>query len=319
MMKINGRQVGNYAEKLTGEWGEIISQPSLGFGAVDIAGGAFNIDPITGIIKFGGLDVHYGPYLFSGEISSHASIGMIDSGLSSDNYNDYGSAGLRYRSPSNPMAPVGFADFEVTNSVGGMATYGNTCEIGKNSFSSGPFVYKANNNIMLSYDIITQEYRALENNIIANPLLTDMYLMSPSGDSKKGLYMNLDGRLIQYHDNGATAIFYADPSGMYATDFFQTSDRKNKDNIKPIKNGLDVVSELQGVTFDWNTHDKSSSGFIAQEVAQIIPDSVSEAEDGTKKLNYSSIIAYQNEAIKELKDEVQELKELVQQLISKDI
>jgi hypothetical protein len=92
-----------------------------------------------------------------------------------------------------------------------------------------------------------------------------------------------------------------------ANDFIITSDRNAKENITEVTNGLDVVSKLQGVEFDYKSGGKHSSGFIAQEVQEVVPHAVVETEAGLK-MSYNSIIAYQNEAIKELKGMIDELK-----------
>ena len=53
------------------------------------------------------------------------------------------------------------------------------------------------------------------------------------------------------------------------------SDKRLKENIKPIESALDKVSKLQGVTFDWKKSDselniKEDIGFIAQDVQKVI-------------------------------------------------
>jgi len=54
------------------------------------------------------------------------------------------------------------------------------------------------------------------------------------------------------------------------------SDKRLKENIKPIESALDKVCKLQGVTFDWKKSDsileiKEDIGFIAQDVQKVIP------------------------------------------------
>jgi hypothetical protein len=88
---------------------------------------------------------------------------------------------------------------------------------------------------------------------------------------------------------------------------FATSDIRFKDNIKPIKNALEKVLKLNGVTWDWN--DKTNPtiksnvpniGLIAQEVQQVLPEVVSERENGYLSLNYEKMMGLIVEAIKEL-------------------
>ena len=94
---------------------------------------------------------------------------------------------------------------------------------------------------------------------------------------------------------------------------FQSSDETLKDNIAPIPNALDKVISISGNTFNWN--EKSSregqgdTGVIAQEVEKLdLPNVTTTRDDGTKAVRYEKLIPLLIEAIKELKNEVDELK-----------
>jgi hypothetical protein len=91
------------------------------------------------------------------------------------------------------------------------------------------------------------------------------------------------------------------------------SDKRLKENIKPIESALDKVSKLQGVTFDWKKSDsileiKEDIGFIAQDVQKVIPELVRESEGGMLSMRHQGIAPILLEAIKELKAEIEELK-----------
>jgi len=91
------------------------------------------------------------------------------------------------------------------------------------------------------------------------------------------------------------------------------SDKRLKENIKPIESALDKVSKLQGVTFDWKQSDsildiKEDIGFIAQDVKEVVPELVRENEDGMLSMRHQGIAPILLEAIKELKAEIEELK-----------
>jgi hypothetical protein len=96
---------------------------------------------------------------------------------------------------------------------------------------------------------------------------------------------------------------------------FYTSDKRLKENIIPISNALDKVDKLNGVTFDWkegyaDVHSAKGHdvGLIAQEVEAIIPEIVNTRDDGYKAIKYEKLVALLIEAVKELKEEVDELK-----------
>jgi hypothetical protein len=91
-----------------------------------------------------------------------------------------------------------------------------------------------------------------------------------------------------------------------AVDFNSTSDQSLKTNINTIDNALDIVNDLRGVSFDWKETGKSSYGVIAQELEKVLPSLVSDTE--IKTVNYNGIIGVLIEAVKELSEEVERLK-----------
>ena len=94
------------------------------------------------------------------------------------------------------------------------------------------------------------------------------------------------------------------------------SDRKYKENIKPIESALDKAMQLQGVTFDWKDSEsildiKEDIGFIAQDVEKVLPELVRDNGKGNLSLRYQGITPILLEAIKELKAEIEELKKQI--------
>jgi hypothetical protein len=89
-------------------------------------------------------------------------------------------------------------------------------------------------------------------------------------------------------------------------DLNSTSDINLKENIKTVENALETVNSLRGVSFDWKETGKSSYGIIAQELEEVLPSLVSNGE--IKTVNYNGLIGVLIEAIKDLKAEIEELK-----------
>tara|TARA_R110000744_G_scaffold26048_1_gene64300 strand:+ start:9536 stop:10201 length:666 start_codon:yes stop_codon:yes gene_type:complete len=87
---------------------------------------------------------------------------------------------------------------------------------------------------------------------------------------------------------------------------FQSSDARLKDNIETVVEGLSKIVSSRGVTYDKDG--TRNAGVIAQEIQKTIPEVVSEDNKGYLSVNYSGIIGYLIEAVKELKTEVEELK-----------
>jgi hypothetical protein len=93
---------------------------------------------------------------------------------------------------------------------------------------------------------------------------------------------------------------------------FASSDKRLKDNLKPIENSLDKVSKLSGYEFDWNDKQETFKGHdvgvVAQEVEEVLPEVVTTRDTGYKAVKYEKLIPLLIESIKELKAEIEELK-----------
>ncbi len=93
-----------------------------------------------------------------------------------------------------------------------------------------------------------------------------------------------------------------------STDYNSSSDMTLKQDFTPIQNPLDIISQLTGFGFTWKDSKQKSYGLSAQEVEKVIPEIVRDRADGTKGINYMNLTAFLIEAIKDLKQEIQELK-----------
>lgn len=94
------------------------------------------------------------------------------------------------------------------------------------------------------------------------------------------------------------------------TAFGNASDISLKENIEPIENALDKVSSIGGYTFNYIDAPEKGRvpGVIAQEMQKVLPEAVYETQEGTLAVRYDNTIALLLEAIKELKQQVDELK-----------
>ena len=94
---------------------------------------------------------------------------------------------------------------------------------------------------------------------------------------------------------------------------YYSSDERLKDNVKPIENALEKLQKIRGVEFDWNdkqdVYEGHDTGVIAQEVQKVLPEVVTEREDGMLAVKYEKMIGLLVESIKDLKAEVDELKQ----------
>jgi hypothetical protein len=101
-----------------------------------------------------------------------------------------------------------------------------------------------------------------------------------------------------------------------ATSYNTSSDYRLKYNVQPMQSALDVVMRLKPVTYQWKSDDSIAQGFIAHELAEVIPLAVTgekdaETEDGNpiyQAIDTSKIVAHLVAALQELKREFDEYK-----------
>ena len=121
-----------------------------------------------------------------------------------------------------------------------------------------------------------------------------------------------------FYDSNNTS-YYLDPSSTgdsirVAGDVvaYYSSDKRLKDNIKPIENALDKVNAISGVTFEWNdkshkTTGKKDVGVVAQQVEEVFPEIVETRTNGYKAVDYQKLTAVLIESVKELTAKVEAL------------
>jgi len=97
---------------------------------------------------------------------------------------------------------------------------------------------------------------------------------------------------------------------MSAATITESSSIALKENVNPISNAIDSISQLVGVTYDRKDGSKiNEAGLIAEEVHKVLPNLVSTDEEGNPAgIMYTKLTAYLIEAVKTLKEEINELK-----------
>jgi hypothetical protein len=100
------------------------------------------------------------------------------------------------------------------------------------------------------------------------------------------------------------------------SDVIAFSDIRVKENIITIDNALNKITKLRGVTYTRKDIDDKSTkiGVIAQEVLEVLPEVVEKDDEGMYSVAYGNMAGVFIEAIKELKAEVDSLKEEIKQL-----
>jgi len=140
-------------------------------------------------------------------------------------------------------------------------------------------------------------------------------IFQANGTNVNGIYWESDNMRYQnigdfshtFYKNNTAVLFTIATTGTVTAvgDVVAYSDKKLKKNIKTLDGSK--VYEMRGVSFDRIDTGKSSSGVIAQEIQEIAPELVNES-DGTLGVAYGNLTGYLIEAIKELKTEIEGLK-----------
>ena len=93
---------------------------------------------------------------------------------------------------------------------------------------------------------------------------------------------------------------------------FSASDQRLKNNISNITNPISKLNQINGVNFEWSKdqsiHSGKDVGVIAQDVQKVLPEVVTERQDGNLAVKYEKIIPLLVEAIKDQQKQIEELK-----------
>ena len=85
---------------------------------------------------------------------------------------------------------------------------------------------------------------------------------------------------------------------------FTSSDRKLKNNLRPIEEPLEKLKKINGYTFEWVKNKDAHSfegkdiGVIAQEIEEVLPEVTITREDGYKAVRYEKMVPFLISCIK---------------------
>jgi hypothetical protein len=151
-----------------------------------------------------------------------------------------------------------------------------------------------------------------------------------TGASQVGLcltntYASNSGNFVVFSNSAGGTAGYISQTGSSTISYVATSDYRLKENVAPITTGLATVSALKPVTYDWIGVDEKGEGFIAHELAEVVPHAVvgekdAINEDGSIKpqgVDYSKIVVHLVAAIQELSAKNDALEARLSQLEAK--
>jgi hypothetical protein len=134
-------------------------------------------------------------------------------------------------------------------------------------------------------------------------------LLYASADAEVQLNMDV-GIDYTIRDNGTLRFTFDMGTGNFTStgDINAQSDVRTKTNIETITDALNKVLSMRGVTYERKAElGNVKLGVIAQEVEEILPEVINTTDDGMKAVAYGNIVGLLIEAIKDLKEEVDNL------------
>ena len=85
-----------------------------------------------------------------------------------------------------------------------------------------------------------------------------------------------------------------------ANGFVTYSSIRFKKDVQKLDNAMDIINQLEGVSYKWKDTGKQDYGFIAEEVGRVLPDIVEwyDGEEYATSMDYMKIISFLVEAVK---------------------
>ena len=125
-----------------------------------------------------------------------------------------------------------------------------------------------------------------------------------SADTDTGFRCPAPGEVSVVCDGAQAAKINS--AGVEAQNFNATSDITLKQDISVIDNAMEMIQSLEGINWSWKNNGKAAMGVSAQNVEQVAPQLVGNGE--YKSVNYNGLVGILIEAVKSLKEEIDELK-----------
>lgn len=97
----------------------------------------------------------------------------------------------------------------------------------------------------------------------------------------------------------------------------QGSDIRQKEDIRPIDNALSRIDSIDGVYFTYKDSKEKSIGVVAQDIQKVLPEVVSEDNNGYLNVDYGGLVPLLIETIKEHKSIINDLEKRISQLEDK--
>jgi len=249
-----------------------------------------------------------------------------------------GNVGIGTSSPINKLDVKLATNYHIVTS--GASAYGSNAIVGLTDAGSETVLGLAGDTVRL-YTNVTERMRidSSGNVGIGTTTMTGVFNVTGGGNGTYLTQTTGAGYVLQTdaQSNGGTYFFVnflkagvgiSNITSNGTTISYNTgSDYRLKDNIQPITNALQTVSKLKPSTWDWKEFwgNGSSQGFVAHELAEVVPDCVTGEKDAVdaegkpvyQGVDTSFLVATLTAAIQEQQQIINDLKARIETLESK--
>jgi len=166
----------------------------------------------------------------------------------------------------------------------------------------------------VSYSLI----KGLQN--AGSDLRVALFSGSSTIETRSGFFCDRSGSVgIKVNESLVPLSYALDVSGsIRATGtVLQSSDERLKENIYIIDNASDRLDAIDGVYFNWKEKEGRQVGVVAQQVQKVLPEVVSEDNNGYLNVDYGGLVPLLIETIKEHKSIITDLENRISQLEGK--
>ena len=135
----------------------------------------------------------------------------------------------------------------------------------------------------------------------------NLRINNASGSPNPGVLVNADGSISQGNSAGGsgyeflsfrrsgTQIGSITQNGTTAVAYNTSSDYRLKEDIAPMTGALATVAALKPCTYKWKSDGSDGQGFIAHELAEVVPDCVTGEKDAVQEEQYEVTPAVKDE------------------------
>ena len=117
--------------------------------------------------------------------------------------------------------------------------------------------------------------------------------------------LSSDGAIIEFYKGTSSVGTISVTSS--ATSYNTSSDARLKD-VTGEARGLEVITKLNPVAYNWKADGKADEGLIAQEVKELVPNAVTGSEDEHYQMDYSKLVTHLVKGMKEQQEQIESLK-----------